>query len=53
MTFCLITKENGELAVNLAIEKFLSVELEDNNLVINGIIKIPTENILEIKTKGE
>ena len=46
---CFLVNEKNELAVNLAIEKFMSVELEDNILIINDIIKIPTEDILEIK----
>ena len=46
---CFLENEKGELAVPLAIEKFMSVELEDDKLVINGIIKIPTKDIITIQ----
>ena len=46
---CFLENEKGELAIPLSIEKFKSVELKDDKLVINGIIQIPTEDILAIK----
>lgn len=46
---CFLVDETGELCVNVAIEKFMSVELKDGELIINGLIKIPTDKIMEIK----
>lgn len=46
---CFIVDENNELYVNIAIEKFNSVELKNNKIIINKFIEIPTEKLLEIK----
>lgn len=46
---CLLTNQHNDLLVNLVIEKFMSVELKDGKLVINNIIKLPVEDIMEIK----
>ena len=50
---CFLINEQNELIVPLSIEKFMSVELEDDCLVINGIVKIPTKDILEIKIRDD
>ena len=48
---CFLIDENNELFVGLAIEKWKTIELIDGEMWINGIIHIPTEDILEIKIK--
>lgn len=49
---CFIVDEENNLVVDLAIMKFMNVELKDNELWINNAIHFPTENILEIKIKN-
>lgn len=48
---CFVINEKNELVVDLGIEKFISVELKNGEMWINGIIHFPTKNILEIKIK--
>lgn len=48
---CLLTNEKNELLINVAIEKFQSIELKNGEMWINGIIHFPADNILEIKVK--
>ena len=52
MCFLTMVKENGEEKLApVYISEIVSVELKNGNLLINGIVKIPTENLLEIKFK--
>jgi len=46
---CFLVNEKNELFVGLAIEKFISVELKNGEIIINNIIHLPADKILEIK----
>ena len=45
---CFVTNEKNELVVDLAIEKFISVELKNGEVWINGIIHFAANKIIEI-----
>ena len=52
MCFLTMVDEHGkEKPAPVYIEKLISVELKDDCLLINGIVKIPAKNLLEIKYK--
>lgn len=53
---CLLTEVNErgeEKSAPVYLSKLISTELKNGILLINGVVKIPVENLMEIKYKVE